>query len=282
MRALPFAWHGTYLGEIESREDEMASNEAPITVERVTLVVNDLSAMAQFYRAVIGLEILEERTGSARLGVGGRVLLTLREDRSARRARRSEPGLFHIAFLLPRRADLGAFLVHLRASQVPLAGRADHAVSEALYFSDPEGNGIEVYWDKPQEVWPRENGGITLTNDPLDLEALAAEAHAPWSGAPEGTVVGHVHFQVARVADAEAFWTAAGLTLTHRYESASFFASGDYHHHVAANVWHSEGADIAPGARTGLEEVVLAANRGMPQAPRIAPGGVAVRVEPRG
>jgi catechol 2,3-dioxygenase len=134
-------------------------------------------------------------------------------------------------------------------------------VSEAIYLSDPEGNGIEVYADKPRAVWPQENGQLRMATERLDLDALARAADGPWQGAPDGTVVGHVHLQVGDVAEAEAFNSGTlGFPVTTHYPGAAFYGSGGYHHHLATNVWNSRGAGPRRRPSTGLAEVRILAD----------------------
>jgi catechol 2,3-dioxygenase len=237
----------------------MPSSDAPVSIDSVTLTVHDLERVADFYRDVLGLAVHARDGGTATLGAG-RPLLHLRRDAAARRHAPGDAGLFHTAFLLPSRADLGAFLRRHADRGQTLDGAADHGVSEALYLADPEGNGIEVYWDKPREAWPIAGGRIEMGNDPIDLGDLAAAATAPFAGAPADTVIGHVHLKVGDLAAAEAFFTGPlGLALTHRYPAASFFAAGSYHHHVAANVWRSRGAPPVDGRSTGIAEIAFRA-----------------------
>ena len=139
---------------------------------------------------------------------------------------------------------------------MPITGASDHGVSEAFYLDDPEGNGIEVYNDRPRERWQRENGLIVMPTKPLDIEAIVREvdpASATYSGAPEGLRIGHIHLRVGNVAKAEEFYRGAlGLDLTRRRGGATFMSSGGYHHHVGANVWHSDGAGRRDPDRAGL------------------------------
>jgi len=239
----------------------MATSDAPFQVETVTLTVHDLEEVARFYREVIGLSSLCADGETATLGASDRPLLNLRRDAAASPATPGEAGLFHVAFLLPSRGDLGAWLAHAWARGIQLEGAADHAVSEALYLADPEGNGIEIYADRPREAWPRDGSSIAMPNDPIDLDALANGARARWSGAPDDTVVGHIHLRVGAISDADAFWSDRfGLALTHRYPQASFYGSGGYHHHVAVNTWRSAGAGVRPEGRLGLAEVAFSAD----------------------
>jgi catechol 2,3-dioxygenase len=241
----------------------MSTASAPVEIGHVTLTVRDIDSVAAFYETAIGLRPLASDGGVRRLGAGGRVLVELRADPGARPVDPREAGLFHTAFLLPARADLGAWLVHAAGARVPLQGASDHLVSEAIYLADPEGNGIEVYVDRPREDWPHEGGRIRMATEPLDLNALAAGARAPWTGAPEGTVVGHVHLQVGDVPAAEAFYQGRlGFDLVTHYPGAAFFANGGYHHHLAANVWNSRGAGKRSEGAAGLAGVELLAAPG--------------------
>jgi catechol 2,3-dioxygenase len=258
----------------------MATSDAPISIDSVTLTVHDLDTVADFYARVIGLAVHTRDREGATLGAD-RPLLHLRQDPAAPRRSPRDAGLFHTAFLLPSRPVLGGWLRHVETSGARLDGAADHGVSEAFYLADPEGNGVEVYWDKPREEWPLAGDRIEMGNDPVDAAGILAAAR-PWTGAPDGTVIGHVHLQVGEVAAAEAFWTGeAGLALTHRYPAASFFASGGYHHHIAANTWRSRGAPPLAFPRTGLTDVALRAAPGTTLRGRCAirdPWNVPIRI----
>ena len=239
----------------------MSTASAPLEIGRVALTVSDLPRMTEFYRHAIGLEPLGGDGGTALLGAGSRAFLELRGDRHARRAEPREAGLFHTAFLLPDRAALARWIVHAAEAGLPLQGASDHLVSEAIYLADPEGNGIEVYRDRPRAEWPTENGRIRMATQRLDLDALARDADGPWSGAPVGTVVGHVHLQVGDTAEAERFYAGTlGFDVVTHYPGASFLSSGGYHHHLGANVWNSRGAGRRSLPSTGLAELGLAAD----------------------
>src|SRR5262249_12981461 len=166
-----------------------------------------------------------------------------------------EAGLYHTAFLMPTRADLARWILHVARSRVPLTGASDHAVSEAFYLDDPEGNGVEVYSDRPAESWQWTGSDLRITTDPLDVEDILREVpkNATYAGAPDGLHIGHVHLRVGDVGRAEAFYRdVMGLDVTRRRHGASFMSSGRYHHHVAANVWHSAGAGTRDANRAGL------------------------------
>ena len=239
----------------------MSTASAPVEISHVALTVHDLDGMARFYTGALGLVPLEQEARTLRLGADGHVLVELRQDASARAASPREAGLFHTAFLMPSRPALARWLRHAVDRNLRLQGASDHSVSEAIYLSDPEGNGIEVYADRPRSSWHHADGSVQMTTEPLDLNALALVADAPWTGAPDGLVIGHVHLQVGAVPEAEAFYAGTlGLPVMARYPGASFYGSGGYHHHLATNAWHSRGAGARSYPSTGLAEVALAAD----------------------
>jgi len=233
--------------------------DAPYHIGAVTLRVRDLAKLTAFYRDAIGLQLLAVAGQSAELGVAGRVLVRL-EGGAAQPS--SAAGLFHLAILLPSRRDLGDWLKHAAETGIRLEGASDHLVSEALYLSDPEGNGIEIYRDRRRAEWPRRaDGGIAMATERLDLDRLLAEAGSgPYAGMPAGTGMGHIHLQVGDTAAAEAFYRdLIGFELMVRYPGASFLASGGYHHHIAGNIWGSRGAGPRQPGEAGLDRFELVA-----------------------
>lgn len=238
----------------------MAASDAPISIGCVSLVVNNLTMTAEFYERIIGLSLLHRDGEAAMLGAGSAPLIELRQDKAAKRFP-DEAGLFHTAFLIPSRGDLGAWLRYASDLGVHLEGASDHLVSEALYLADPEGNGIEVYWDRPKEEWQRDGDLIKMDTRSLDMDALANATHQPWKGIPDSAVIGHVHLQVGDVANADAFMTRTlGLTRTFHLPSASWYGAGGYHHHLAGNIWNSKGAGQRSKNSTGLAEIELLAS----------------------
>ncbi len=236
----------------------LESLDAPFHIGAVTLRVADLGSLTAFYRDSIGLGLIEDREGFAALGVDGEVLVRLEQGGT----RPTSPaGLFHLAILLPSRADLADWLAHAATTRVPLEGASDHLVSEALYLSDPEGNGIEIYRDRPRADWPRREGAIKMATDRLDLDALLSEARpGRYAGMPSGTRMGHIHLRVGDTAEAERFYGGVlGFDLMVRYPGASFLASGGYHHHIAGNVWNSRGAAPRQAGEAGLATFELIA-----------------------
>lgn len=226
---------------------------------RVALTVNDLDRVTAFYEQAAGLRLLRKDAATAELGAGDAVLLELRRDAAARRRSPREAGLFHTAFLLPSRPALARWVQHAISDGTPVVGASDHGVSEALYLSDPEGNGVEIYADRPESEWRRRDGLVEMPSDPLDIPALLAQADgAAWDGFPDGSTIGHVHLQVGAIAPAEAFYAGTlGLDVTCRYPGGTFYAADGYHHHIATNIWNSRGAAIRSYPSTGLAEVEI-------------------------
>lgn len=221
-------------------------------VGRVRLQVSDLTRSIAYYEKVLGLTVLHRSDSIATLGIndGDHPLIGLEELPGARQVpRRGLLGLYHFAVLLPDRASLGKFVAHLAGIGVR-AGMSDHLVSEAIYLTDPDGLGIEVYADRPREEWRADAGQIEMATKPLDLENLMAAANGElWTEAPRGTVVGHVHFFVGDIAGAERFYhVGLGLDkIVWNYPGALFMSAGGYHHHVGTNTW----AAGAPPASAG-------------------------------
>ena len=232
---------------------------APLRIGVVSLVVRDLAVVSAFYRQVIGLRRIEQGADFERLGTSRTTLIELRHQPGAQLQSRRDAGLFHTAFLLPGRQELGQWLGFAAEARLRLDGAADHLVSEALYLTDPEGNGIEIYRDRPVAEWTVRDGAIQMASDPLDLEGIRQSAAGQaWSGFPEDGTIGHVHLQVGAIAPADAFYTTLlGFKITCRYPGASFYGSGGYHHQLAGNIWNSRGAEPRRANTTGLARVEL-------------------------
>lgn len=229
----------------------------------VRLQVADLARSVPFYEHVLGLRVLSRQGRVAVLGPtdGAQPILELHELSGARPVpRRGRLGLFHYAILVPDRATLGRFVAHLAEIGV-YAGMSDHLVSEAIYLSDPDGLGIEVYADRPRDEWRYEGRQIAMTTMPLDAEDLVrAAGDERWSGMPNGTIIGHVHLHVGDLEKAEAFYhDAVGLDkVVWGYPGALFMAAGGYHHHLGTNTWASGAAPPEDGDARLLEwEMIL-------------------------
>jgi catechol 2,3-dioxygenase len=221
----------------------------------VHLTVGDLGRSVAFYEERLGLAAHRREGAVAVLGAGGEDLLVLVEERDARPAS-GATGLYHFALLVPSRAALARTLARLEETGTPLSGAADHGVSEALYLSDPDRNGIEIYRDRPRDQWPFEDGKLAMTTDPLDLDGLRAALDEDPGGdrIDASTAVGHVHLHVSRLEPARRFYVEIlGLEVTQRYGPAALFVSaGGYHHHVGLNTWKGVGAPPPPPGSVGL------------------------------
>ena len=227
----------------------------------VHLTVADRARSLEYYGSAIGLETLAREDGTASLGAGGRELLVLVEEPGARPAP-GHTGLYHFALLVPERVDLARWLAHAAREGIPLVGLSDHFVSEALYLSDPDGHGIEIYADRPREVW---EGRVfeRMTTLPLDVDDLLGTLGDPQSasfdGLAPGTVMGHVHFKVRAVEETVAFYgDLLGFELMAQLgRQAAFFGAGGSHHHVGANTWESAGAPPPPPGTAALRHATV-------------------------
>ncbi len=231
------------------------AHRTPLRIGAVSLVVQDLGRMADFYRDVLGLAVIERTDTHAKLGAGGTVLLVLDHRPAAPFERPGSAGLFHTAFLMPTRRDLARWLVHAASNRVRLTGFSDHSVSEAIYLDDPEGNGIEVYADRAPDQWRWEAGAVVMSTEPLDINDLVSLTNIrvnDYAGAPEGLRIGHVHLRVGDLGPAAGFYAAVGLAPTRQRPGAAFMSSGRYHHHLGLNVWQSRGAGRRETGSTGL------------------------------
>jgi catechol 2,3-dioxygenase len=238
-----------------TRETSSVSIHPDTAMGPVRLTVSDLDSSRGFYENTLGLRGTELEHGGIALGIdGARPLVELHGDPSAPALDRRATGLYHLAILLPTRADLAVALARLAETRWPLDGASDHLVSEALYLSDPDGNGIEIYRDRPREQWQHTGDGVAMATLPLDLRSVIGELPSPGPSAelmPAGARIGHVHLQVSDLNRAEAFYHGVlGFDVIVRsYPGALFVSAGGYHHHLGLNTWHSAGADPpAPGS----------------------------------
>ena len=235
----------------------------------VSLTVSDLPRSQAFYERAIGLGAREREDGGVGLGSDGSDdLVRLYGDAGAPRLDRRATGLFHLAILLPQRRDLAVAIVRLAEARWPLDGASDHLVSEALYLSDPDGNGIEIYRDRPRAEWRYTNGVLEMATLRLDLDGVVSELDAApeLDGASElaapiapGTKIGHVHLQVGELAAIEDFYDRIiGLDVTVRgYPGALFMSAGGYHHHLGLNTWQSAGGSPPLPGAIGLRDYEL-------------------------
>jgi catechol 2,3-dioxygenase len=248
--------------ELEVAADAVEGEISPrASMGPVHLTVSDLERSTAYYGEAIGLTVTEQGDGRAGLGTGERTLLVLTEESGARPAD-GRTGLYHFALLVPERDQLARWLAHAARDQVPMTGLSDHFVSEALYLRDPDGHGIEIYWDRPREVW---EGQVAerITTMPLNVQSLLGvlddPAEEPFDGLPAGTVMGHVHLRVAEIAPIVGFYRdLLGFALMAQLgPQAAFLAAGGYHHHLGANIWESAGAPPPDADMAGLRHATI-------------------------
>jgi catechol 2,3-dioxygenase len=231
-----------------------------LKISAVRLAVADLARSVAFYGRVLGLALVSRERGTAILGASEQhPALVLEELTEPTVASPHDTGLFHVAWLHPTRSALAATVRRVAESGWPLGGASDHGVSEALYLSDPDGLGIEIYADRPRERWERAADGhsVKMFTEPLDLDDLLAQGppEATPSIAPE-TIIGHVHLKVGDVGRAAAFYhDVLGFSERAKMPSAAFLAADGYHHHIGLNSWQSRGASASPSSAPGLRVV---------------------------
>jgi catechol 2,3-dioxygenase len=240
----------------------MNFHQPPITfVGQVNIKVENLERSLAFYEEVIGFKVYEKTATSAELTADGEtVLLSIEQPSDVIPKKGRTTGLYHFALLLPDRTDLAKILKYFLQIRYPLQGASDHLVSEALYLADPDGNGIEIYTDRPATKWEWNQQQVVMATEALDAENLLAEdTGRTWNGLPAGTVMGHIHLHVAELTRTEEFYTKGlGFEVVSRYgPQALFISSGKYHHHIGLNTWNGAGAPKPAANSVGLESYTL-------------------------
>ncbi|MCP3765009.1 VOC family protein [Domibacillus sp. A3M-37] len=229
-------------------------------VGQVNLKVQNLDRAVSFYREVIGFKVLEQTNNKVDLTADGKTaLLSIEQPDSVVPKQPQTTGLYHFALLLPKRSDLAKIVQHF--TEIGLrVGSSDHLVSEALYLSDPDGNGIEIYVDRDPSQWSWQNNEVAMAVDPLDfVDLLSIGKQQSWKGLPAGTVMGHIHLHVSELRKTEEFYTKGlGFEVVNRYgNQALFISTGKYHHHIGLNTWNGVGAPTPPVNGVGLESFTL-------------------------
>jgi catechol 2,3-dioxygenase len=227
----------------------------------VHLTVADLERSLAWYEHALGLRVLSHARSQGRASLGSDTELLVLVEEPGTRAARGYTGLYHYALLVPERRDLARWLAHVARERIPLVGLSDHFVSEAIYLSDPDEHGIEIYWDRPRETW--EGRVDRMGTWPLDVQSLLGElddpATEPFEGLAGGTIMGHVHLKVANVDDTIGFYRdRLGFGLMAQLgPMAAFLSAGGYHHHLGANTWESAGAPPAPPGTATLRHATI-------------------------
>jgi len=238
----------------------MAAIDPNLHIASVQLDVSDLARSADFYERVLGLPVISRDAQGAELGPDPeRPALALRGIAAPTPLQPRASGLYHVAWLHPTRAALAETVRRIASTRWQFEGASDHGVSEALYLSDPDGLGIEIYVDRPRELWerPQDGRGVTMFTEPLDVEDLLAQfSGEPAPSVASGTGIGHVHLKVADVPRSADFYRdVLGLEEQAQLPSAAFLSAGGYHHHVGLNSWQSRGAPPSPETAPGLRRV---------------------------
>lgn len=259
------------------------------TVGAVALTVSDLERSLAYYQDNLGLTLHRREGNTAWLGAGAHPFLILTSQVGARHPGRTT-GLYHFAILTPSRQALAHSLRRLAETRTPIFGFSDHGVSEAIYLSDPDGNGIEIYRDRPRSEWPFENGKLMMVNAPLDVEGILGELEGKddrWAGLHPETRLGHMHLHVAHLQEAVQFYRdVIGFDVMQYFgNSAGFLSAGGYHHHLGVNTWNGVGAPPPPPGSVGLRwySIVLPGQEALGRvAQRVREAGVPIEVRQEG
>lgn len=236
------------------------SLDADTALGQVHLTVSSLDRSLSFYQQALGFKVhrRDAATGTAWLGAGGPDLLVLTELTGAKHSR-GTTGLYHFAILTPSRLELAQSLKRIAETRTPVEGFADHYVSEAIYLPDPDGNGIEIYRDRPRADWRDAQGNFRMGTDPLDIDGVLSELdsggdkRSEWNGLDPATTLGHMHLHVRSIPEAKAFYCdVLGFDLLMNIGSALFVSAGGYHHHIGLNTWQGVGAPPPPPGSVGL------------------------------
>ena len=228
-------------------------------VSHIQLKVSDLARSLEFYKNVIGFTVLEETKDRVYLTTDGKSsLVSLIQVENAVPLQRNQTGLYHMALLLPSEKDFGNIIKHLINLGVRI-GAGDHHVSVAVYLEDPDGNGIELYFDRPEDTWIWQNDSVYMTIERVDFKEFIDAADDNWRGLPEDTVIGHIHLSVANIDAARHFYTKVldYNVVNNDFDKAIFISTGKYHHHLAFNAWNSENGPSAPPSAVGLKSFTI-------------------------
>ncbi|PKR77095.1 glyoxalase [Halalkalibacillus sediminis] len=224
-------------------------------IEKISLNVTDLEKSIEFYKHILGFDILTKHENHVELTLDGeRALVELVQPANAEPLDPNKTGLFHVAYLVPKRADLANALYYFLSEEFPIQGASDHGVSEAIYLADPDGNGIEIYADRDEKDWKWSAGQVKMMTEPIQSEELIARrTPGGWNGLPQETTIGHIHLQVHNLALAEPFYRKIGFEKVANYGSQAFFiADQKYHHHIGLNIWRSANSQPKESTEAGL------------------------------
>lgn len=229
-------------------------------IQSVTLMVENIDEMTHFYQHILGFQVIDQTANEVHLSANGKdALLILEHDAGALPNNRYGVGLYHIAYLLPARSDFANVLAYFLEKRIPLQGASDHGVSEAVYLADPEGNGIEIYVDRPRDEWNWNGDKVDMITAPLDVRSVLNESTKTWDQFPAETIIGHIHLQVANIQETEKFYKEilAASTMLEFGEQALFMSRNGYHHHFGMNTWNSHDKTPLHAVHYGLKSFAL-------------------------
>lgn len=224
-------------------------------ISKITLRVTDINKSVDFYNKVLGFEVLEKDNNSVVLGFTNNPLVILKQAKTAKHLRTA--GLYHIAFLVPRRSNLANWLYYHIQNETPLEGASNHLVSEAIYLHDIDGNGIEVYADTPDSTWKWNKESIKMATIRLDIDDLFTEVSKPTNSLPKDTIIGHIHLSVLDLKESKEFYKILGFEEVLDMSSASFMSDNKYHHHIGMNVWNSYGARLHDEEQADIDSFLI-------------------------
>lgn len=231
-------------------------NSSRIFATEVVIKVMDLKRAVEFYKSILGFKVLNKKEKKVVMTVDGvnPIITLIRPDDIVPKVPK-KTGLYHFAILLPTRKDLGKFIKNIRDRGYPILGGSNHGVSEAIYLQDPDDNGIEVYADTPDRSWERTLIGVKMVTEPIDYRGLIKLAGDDlWQGAPDGTILGHMHLHVSDLDESLKFYNALGFKLVQAMMDQAYFVStGGYHHHLGFNIWNGKGAPAPPDNSVGMK-----------------------------
>jgi catechol 2,3-dioxygenase len=254
-----------------------------LKIAAVHLRISDLRRSLEFYGDCLGFVTVRQFANGAELAPAADAvaILTLTEQKDARFPPREAAGLFHAALLFPERAALGTWLQFAAERGVDFEGFSDHGVSEAIYLSDPDGNGLEFYADRPREEWPFSDGEVAMVTRPLAVRSLLAEASPVRDNPLTRTHWGHLHLRVTDLNRSEAFYREKlGVEVMQRsFPGARFLAADGYHHHLGLNTWGSPRLPQPPDT-FGLAEATFIRPGANVGTPLLDPDGIHLRVQP--
>lgn len=227
--------------------------EPNIYAQKIDLKVTNLQTSLRFYQDILGFQVLHQSKHEVSLSAdGNQTLVQLHAPEGLQKKELRRTGLYHFAILLPTRNDLAKIIRHFIKVNYPLQGASDHDVSEALYLADPDGNGIEIYADRPKTSWDWRGEEVVMGTNALDVQSIMSEWDGnEWKGMPNETIMGHIHLHVNNIEEAKTFY-CEGLgfeVVTHYGNQALFISTGKYHHHIGLNIWNGTMA-VAPSANS--------------------------------